>query len=242
VNENNVDLNRNFLASVHDYAGAPPLYGNLNAFLNPKGAHGLDPFVPTISWLVLRHGLTTVGQTVAEGQYEYPAGLFFGEKNLQQGPTLLHDWLVKHLLTAERIVAVDVHTGLGEHGQDLLLADPKDYDRLHKAFGDRVTAPDRKAYQSRGGYPAMITRVFSSKVVYAMTQEFGTYHSIRELRALRDENRAHAQGAQELTNPAKLALKEAFCPADETWRSRVLQRGLSLFLQAHEIAMREESR
>jgi hypothetical protein len=240
VNENNIDLNRNFLESVHDYTGAPRLYENLDSFLNPKGAHRLDPFVPSSVWLMLRHGLRTVRQAVAEGQYEYPAGLFFGGKNLQHGPALVQEWLVKYLRTAGRIVAVDVHTGLGEYGQDLLLAEPEVYGRLRTAFGERVTALDPKtAYQSRGSYPSMIARVFHSKAVYAVTQEFGTYHSIRVLRALRDENQAHGRDSKELTNPAKLALKEAFCPADEAWRSSVLQRGLSMFLQAHEIAVRE---
>jgi hypothetical protein len=85
----------------------------------------------------------------------------------------------------------------------------------------------------------MITRVFQKKAVYAVTQEFGTYHSIRVLRALRDENLAHRRDSKGLTKPAKLALKEAFCPTDEVWRSVVLQRGLSLFLQAYDIVVGE---
>jgi hypothetical protein len=114
----------------------------------------------TSSWL------PNIRQAVAEGQYEYPAGLFFGGKVLQHGPALLQDWFVKHLWAAGRIVPVDVHTGLGAYGQDSVLVEPEDYERQRKAFGERVRVPDPKVvYETRGGYPAMIARVFHSKAV-----------------------------------------------------------------------------
>ena len=81
-NENNVDLNRNFLAQAEDYDGAPESYGKLNSFLNPPTPPSADFYYVKPAWLILRHGMTTLKQAVAGGQYKYPNGLFFGGEKL----------------------------------------------------------------------------------------------------------------------------------------------------------------
>jgi len=50
---------------------------------------------------VLRHGLRAVTQAIAEGQYEFPRGLFFGGSKLESGPALYLDWLRDNLPRAE---------------------------------------------------------------------------------------------------------------------------------------------
>jgi len=239
-NENNVDLNRNFMASDADYAGAPPAYRELDSFLNPAGlpASGLS-YDAAAAWLILRHGLPTLRQAVAGGQYEYPRGLFFGGRRLQQGPQLVQMWLQNHLSSVERAVAVDVHTGLGEYGEDTLLVENRDYDRLRNLFGQRVAPLEPQsgpAYRIRGGYHEMLGQLFQNASLSFVSQEFGTYHSIRVLQALREENRVHHYAPPGVDNDQKLALKEAFSPLDENWRRRVLERGGDLLAQAHRLA------
>jgi hypothetical protein len=63
-------------------------------------------------------------------------------------------------------------------------------------------------------------------------QEFGTYHSVRVLHALREENRWHQHGGGTVEHPTKSELKEFFCPEDEAWRKAVLARGKELLQQA----------
>src|SRR3989449_3260944 len=84
VNENNVDLNRNCLGNTA-YAGAPSAYVELESFLNPQSPPTSDLFTLKAIWLILRHGMPALKQAVVGGQYEYPKGLFFGGKQLQQG-------------------------------------------------------------------------------------------------------------------------------------------------------------
>src|SRR6185503_8493082 len=79
VNENNVDLNRNFRGD-EPYSGAPPAYAKLNSFLNPASPPSADLYYAKAVFLILRYGMAALKQSVVGGQYEYPKGLFFGGK------------------------------------------------------------------------------------------------------------------------------------------------------------------
>jgi hypothetical protein len=234
-NENGVDLNRNFLGPDEPYAGAPDGYPKLDSFLNPPTSPANDFYYVRAGWLVARYGLSSLRQAVAGGQYDYPRGVFFGGKQLQQGPGEYQAWLARRFLTAERIVAIDVHTGLGKYGSDTLLVEPEKYDTLRPIFGDRVAAsePDQSpAYRVRGGYDSLLARIAPKTNSYFVCQEFGTYHSVRVLHALREENRWHQHGGGTVEHATKSELKEFFCPGDEAWRKAVLARGKELLQQA----------
>ena len=127
VNEGNVDLNRNFLGPDEDYVGAPEAYGKFDSFLNPRSPPSMDFFLIRAVWLIARYGMPALRQTVAGGQYEFPKGLFFGGKRLEQGPLQCQTYVAEHLATAEHVVAIDVHTGLGKYGEDTLLVEEKHY-------------------------------------------------------------------------------------------------------------------
>lgn len=234
VNENKVDLNRNSPGDER-YTGAPEAYPRLDAFLNPPGPPSRDLYLLKTAWLVLRHGMPALRQTVAGGQYEYPKGLFFGGKRLEQGLQSYEAFLARRLSSVERVVAVDVHTGLGRYGEDVLLAGSKDCENLRRVFGERVAPSEPElgpAYRIRGGLESLVTRVISKAEVLFVTQEFGTYGPVKNLHALREENRWHHHGRGTLDHPAKRVLKKAFNPDDESWRQPVLNRGREVLNQA----------
>lgn len=237
VNENNVDLNRNFPAG-EEYSGAPGTYAKLDSFLNPQSLPSTDLFRLKALLLILRYGMPALRQAVAGGQYEFPKGLFFGGKQVQQGPEQYETFLAQRLASVEEVVAIDVHTGLGKFGKDTLLVEPKDYDTLRRVFGERVTPlePERSpAYQIQGDVQSMISRVFPNAKVSFVCQEFGTYNSTRVLHALREENRWHHYGEGVLDHPTKRNLKETFYPQDPSWLRSVLQQGKELVNKASEI-------
>src|SRR5207245_11406208 len=111
----NCDLNQQCFAD-RTYAGVPPTYAVLDSFLNPESPPASDLFTLRAAWLILKHGMPALKQAVVGGQYEYQKGLFFGGKRLQQGPEKYKTFLTLHLASAERIIAIDVHTGLGKYG------------------------------------------------------------------------------------------------------------------------------
>lgn len=239
VNEHNVDLNRNFLAPDEAYVGAPNSYARFNEWLNPATPPRSDGFFLRAFALIARHGMPMLKQTIAGGQYDFPKGLFYGGGQLEEGPRFYQTFLEERLDSAERILAIDVHTGLGKSGSDTLLVASKQgataYQRLQEMFGEHVSSLDPElsvAYTVQGSYAAMLSRVFGDAQVDVITQEFGTYPAIRVLHALREENRCHYFAKANLHHPAKQRLKAAFCRKDDRWRHAVLSRGAGLIRQA----------
>jgi uncharacterized protein DUF2817 len=246
-NENNVDLNRNFLGANEEYAGAPDGYEKLDAFLNPSTPPSADFFYLRAAWLIARYGLEALKQSVAGGQYVNPRGLFFGGARLEEGPRKLQAFMADRLGDAERITLIDVHTGLGPFAEDRLLteAEPGHIFRAIKAaFGERVQSlatGQSVAYQVRGGGHTMYPRVMAGDQFYFVTQEFGTYNSVAVLAALREENRWHHYGGGTVDHPAKRRLKEVFSPDSGRWRRAILQRGRDVIGQAMALAFEEGS-
>jgi hypothetical protein len=216
------------------YAGAPATYSKLDWFLNPQSPPARDFYTLRAGWLVFRYGMPALKMAVVGGQYEYPKGLFFGGKRLQEVGEKYQAFLTERLISAERLVAIDVHTGIGNYGEDILMVEPKDYSALRPMFGERVASPDPEksdSYSVRGALETMFSRAMPKAEVFAITQECGTYSPTKVLHALREENRWHHYGAGTLDHRTKRILKETFCPSDETWRESVLNRGRELLKQ-----------
>jgi len=234
VNENNVDLNRNFRTNGF-YAGAPATYAQLDTFLNPRTPPAFDFYLARAACFLSRYGMAALKQSIVGGQYEFPKGLFFGGRQLEEEARRYQEFLQTRLTMVEKAIVIDVHTGLGKFAQDSLLVEAADHAHLRTVFGQRVTAlqPDLgHAYRIEGGLESMIFRVFSKHRPTFIGQEFGTYGPIKVLHALREENRWHHYGEGTLDHATKRSLKETFCPEDETWRRAVLKRGTELVAQA----------
>jgi len=94
-NENNVDLNRNFLRLDEQYSGVPEGYEKVKDFINPKTVPKKNEYSYNIRalMLMLKYGFSNLKQAVAEGQYQYPTAIQYGGSKLEKGPTMLIKWL-----------------------------------------------------------------------------------------------------------------------------------------------------
>lgn len=234
ANENNVDLNRNFLLGAEVWSGAPQLYAALDPLLNPASAPSWDGFVLRAAVLATRYGFHRVKQAIAEGQYEFPRGLFYGGAELQEGPRRFIEWLKQHLRTASYISAVDLHTGLGRYATDTVIPDHQNnitpaHD-LSQRLGRHFVAPDERsvAYEVRGGLGAALPKVLPDVQIDFVVQEIGTQGPLTVLHALREENRWHFFGDGSIVHPAKRRLHEALCPSAPRWRRRAIELGIDL--------------
>jgi hypothetical protein len=239
VNENNVDLNRNFLAGGKP-AGTPPAYWDaVNLLLNPASPPRWDGFYVRAAWLLLQHGMPTVRQAVAGGQRVNPKGLFYSGTALEAGPAAFQKLMQERLAGAERILSIDVHTGLGRFGEDRLLVDARlggtrAHQEMLDAYGDRIEFLNKQgiAYAVSGALHEMYFRSFPQARVGFASQEFGTYGALRVAAALRAENRWHHYGGGGINHVSKRALLAVFCPDDESWRASVLARGREVIAQS----------
>ncbi len=122
VNEDNVDLNRNFV----DF-DAPPTnegYDRIADLLVPDTwdeatqASTLDALLTTAGEV----GFDTFQQWITGGQYTHPTGLFYGGR----GPVWSHRALVSMcdevLAGRDRVAIIDLHTGLGPWGVGELIS------------------------------------------------------------------------------------------------------------------------
>ncbi len=233
VNENNVDLNRNFLLPGQAYDGAPPAYATLDGLLNPASPPGgLDTFWLSALWAIVTQGYGGVKNAVVSGQYDFAQGLFFGGKEMQRGPAATANLLLDRLSDRERVVHVDWHSALGAFGDRTLLlegaVDAVAARRVRGVLGEGVRtwdASDSAAYTIRGGMTAFLLARLEGVRYDGLTCEFGTYPNLKVLAALRGENRQHhwGGGATPPTHPTKRALVEAFAPASVDWRAAVLR-------------------
>lgn len=245
ANESNVDLNRNFLGPGERWEGASALYRRLDPLLNPRTPPAADGFYLRLGLFALRHGMSGPRQAIAEGQYEFPRGLFYGGSRLESGPRLLLDWLQANVAGAAYLLALDLHTGLGGSGAETVILEPgvsatpaaELGHALHRPLVD--AAAGQAAYRIRGGMAGAIAQVVDKVRADFVVQEMGTRSSLAVLHALREENRCHHYAAADLHHPARFALRDTFCPASPRWRARAVDRGLSLLRAAAAWAFRD---
>jgi hypothetical protein len=244
--EQGIDLNRNFLLPGETYEGAPARYRELDTLLNPTYPPSyLDTFLFRAGLAILRYGFADLKEAVAGGQYDYPKGLFFGGHAPARVHELLDRLLPAWIGAAETALHIDFHTGLGRWGEFALLFE-FDLDERRRAwlaerFGpDRIHGPDPNdiAYHARGALGRWGETRFADRSYTLVCAEFGTYHPLNVLRALRDENQAHHWGTPEApsTVRAKAWLREAFAPSDVAWRETTVRQAATLVRRALEVA------
>ena len=248
VNENNIDLNRNFLLPGEAYAGASAEYAALNGFLNPSApARLFDPYLARACWTIARVGLPALKQAVAEGQYSYPNGIFFGGHQPARSTAIIRDNMMRWI-RGRRVVHLDLHSGLGKYAAYKLLApaslDAQELAVYRQLFGTetQIAGSDRGiAYRMRGDLGHYVSSMAKSIDYRFLFVEFGTYSPVRVLGALRRENQSHFLMPKDSTarQRAKAALLECFCPASSSWRASVLQQGLLIIERARQAAARE---
>lgn len=238
VDECNRDLNRNFLLQGDDYSGAPPLYAQLDAILNPRSAtEAFDWFYAQALLVLARHGFPEVQSAIASGQYAYAQGLFYGGSELSAVGVWLRERLPTWLAKQRQVVHFDFHTGLGKSGTCQLLIENalstgqrRQLDEVHGEDSYTVVAKARNAYQAKGSFGRWCAEISKVPDYLFATAEFGTYGPLQVLAALRAENRCHHWADRESTafRNAKARLLEVFCPASTQWRKATLARAAEM--------------
>ena len=186
-------------------------------------------------------------RAIVGGQYDFPLGLFFGGHGPSPARRLLEEQLPRWVGSAEVVIHLDVHTGLGRWGRLALLLEARRGARAGPmdgrgrsargsssapAWGSRTRAG---AAWDRGARPGSPTGPITSSAPSS-----GPTRASKVLAALRAENRAHHWGRPDdpATLRAKRRLLEAFTPADPDWRASALAQGLAAVRRAFEAASR----
>jgi len=243
VNENNVDLNRNFICEQE--SGVQKLnqaYDRAHSFLNPQEplkTAGNPFYYLKLLNLILCLGPANFKEAVLYGQYRYPRGLYYGGSGFERSTTILSSLFQEAVSSCERFLLIDMHSGYGPRYQMTIvnsIHEKRASADLQASFDYPLVAktdPD-EFYQMQGDMVDYLYRImesqFPGKYFYATGFEFGTFGSsfgavIKSLKAMIHENRLSQHGAssRKVAEKVRHNFCELFFPAEERWREKALQ-------------------
>lgn len=236
TNEDNIDLNRNFM----DYSAALPAnpdYDRLAAAISPANNSMTSNFLGSLRFVTYRacHGAAALQRAVTRGQYSHPQGLFYGGTAPSWSNLTLAEICSKFLVRAKRVVFVDVHTGLGPYGYgELIINEPVSHPAFSRALAcwgkERVKSTvtgDSVSSQLSGCVNLAISRMLAGADVTAVGLEFGTLPAMEVFNRMRSENWLHHYGGDNHkdSKPIRSKFLQAFCPVEEGWRQAVWEQG-----------------
>lgn len=228
VNEDNVDLNRNFVDwTSPDGPPSNPDYAEIAELLVPADWSEAEQERTTAELMTraMEVGLERFQEIVSGGQYDHPTGIFHGGTAPTWSHRWLREWASGHLAAAERLTIIDLHTGLGPwgHGELISHAAPGDpqYDRANARWtGVRsFHAGDSVSAQLSGDWLGIVHELAPGAEVTPIAIEYGTVDTIQVLQALRADAWLHAHG--DPTGPdapaVRAQVRAAFADDDPSW-------------------------
>jgi hypothetical protein len=245
VNENNVDLNRNFLRHPDEHVPNPD-YETLFEAINPDDLEEESERARQARLLEFarEHGTRRLQEVLTCGQYTYRMGLQFGGVEEEESNRLIRLVLRNETRGARRVAWIDIHTGLGPYGVCEMISqaapEAPAYRRGARWYGDAVrstVAGDSVTPYLNGDIlDGALTEISSAVEVTPFAPEFGTYDLARIFLAMRADNWLHHHG--DLESPQARAIKaellEVFRPANADWQSRILDRGARILEQTRD--------
>jgi hypothetical protein len=242
VNRNNVDLNRNFLIDPSVFKSTKDNYKKLDSFLNPKEAVQVNClsrwfFIIKVFFKFLKVPADVMKNTILQGQYEYPKGLYFGGSSYQYQKNNIDQIVNSTLLNYSQVFILDLHTGYGKKNKMHLFANANDKSSskiLNKIFLEKnIDYGDSKNfYETTGNLVGYLESKSNAKTkIFGVAFEFGTFDSqnifgsIESLRRMIIENQSfhHSTNSRSKTK-IELLFKKLFYPNDETFLPSALKQ------------------
>lgn len=249
VNEDNVDLNRNFIdwessvprnekyAALHEAFVCPEWIG-------PRRDHADELFARVKKSLGGHAGIASI---VEAGQYEFPDGMFYGGDGPVWSNRTLNEIVQTFTRDTSDVIVFDLHTGAGPYGYPALLSVAAlDHDGLEwgKSIygpalsivrtGEGATTETGIAATATGYVSQAMRNAMPNSRVLPLVIECGTLEGSVVMEAVQADNWLHLYGtvASPLGQKIKDTLKVAFIPADPEWQRNCLASSLRYFDRA----------
>ena len=245
-NENNVDLNRNFIIDWDgfDYSSNKD-YPEVKSFLQPEKKIGNAfwhevGFYLSLAKEAITKGADKVSDALLTGQYEYPQGVYYGgtkdEKSTAYLKGVFNDCLDGEY---DNIVHIDIHSGYGPRYNMVIfnsVYDTMNEAQTKEAFGyDYVIAHDSESFYATTGdttdyFYRLAERKNTDKELFSTCFEFGTigdsfFDTILSLKYTVDENRQYwYRTDNKITADVVYEhYKELYYPTETQWREKTVQ-------------------
>jgi hypothetical protein len=242
VNENSVDLNRNFV------------YGKFNTEINPDFKilkYLFTPQRPVRSFFMeslsfwgrviramLTSGISRVSTAALLGQHQTPKGFYYGGTQHEESAQVLMGLYRNALEEYDTVIQMDIHTGYGPRDQMSIIIPPVDpisskeaAEKFKYPLVQKINPEEFYAISGDMGeyYYLLRNEEFPLKKIFVCGFEFGTFGDslparIRSLRAMIFENQLNWHGAVNETSEQAIRheFNELYFPADPQWREKAL--------------------
>jgi hypothetical protein len=236
-NEDNVDLNRNWI----DFDRPLPTNERYEEIAEdlcpPNGSAEAQAAADArlASWRE-RNGEGAFMQAVTGGQWRRADGLFYGGAGPSWSRKVLTDVLKSNLGSAARITIVDFHTGLGPHGYAEPIIhrrrDDPGFVRTRSWIGAAATSiygGGSVSAEIYGDGLSAIQALLPKAVIDGVALECGVLPVDKVGAALRADNWLHAHGDPTAPQAAgiKKLIREAFHSDAPAWQGMALGQGLA---------------
>ena len=243
VDEHNADVNRNFVGESPPEPASPAGYAELDPVINPRGAPAagseIGYWLKAGRLIARSRGIRPLAKAVAEGQYEYPHGLFYGGERVGESCRTLQDVVLGLAAGVDRVSVLDVHSGLGPSATATLICEANvgAANSRERVLSDHyrrrvlLDGSNDNAYDARGTFARWCARALADKEFLYCCVEVGTVGPLAVLSALRRENRAHhwrPVGSAAYVR-TKEVLRETFAPRSPRWRRASVTEGVEVF-------------
>ena len=244
TDQDNIDLNRNFLIDPKDFSSTNENYKKINDFLNPPTIGGPVKFFDKTLFIfksigqIVLNGYSTLRNSILIGQYEFERGLFFGGFRYQNQKNIIDDIISEYFSNYRGVVVLDLHTGYGETNKMHILS-VADSDKKKKEISNFFQSDIEFVNKSKDFYKAkgdlmsyMASFEKPNMEVNGVVFEFGTMNSqtvlgsIESLRRMVLENQFYYRPSfQDSDNEQvqKLFL-DMFNPQDENFRKSAVRQ------------------
>ena len=235
VNEDNVDLNRNFVDHAKPYPKNPG-YDELRSFICPKEwtpaqeARSRDAFLAYEA----KHSHAALTDAIAAGQYVDPQGVFYGGAKPVWSNRTIRAILAPFNATVKLAAFVDLHTGLGPYGFGEIMSNHGAKEPGHflmkEWWGNEATYFDdgtSSSYLVLGDINIGVCQALSNAKVAGITLEYGTIPKEDMLRAVRGDNWLYVHGKVDSPQgrEIKAQIRAAFYQEHDDWKQMVAERG-----------------
>ena len=245
-NENNVDLNRNFILDWDSFDRASNQeYPKVDTFLGPTGKIGNAlwheaGFYLSLAKTAITEGADTISDALLTGQYEYPEGVYYGGDGDESSTVYLKDVFARCLESRyENIVHIDIHSGYGPRYNMVIfnsVYETMNEQESQAAFGyDHIIAYDSESFYATTGdttdfFYRLADQKQSTTRLFSTCFEFGTigddfFDTILSLKYTVDENRNHWYPTENKIS-AQIVHEnymELFYPTETAWREKTVE-------------------
>jgi hypothetical protein len=242
VNEDGVDLNRNFV-DFSQPLPASSAYETLHEWLIPADWDGEARRAADAALLAFgqSQGMPALQAAVSAGQYTRPSGLFYGGVRPSWSALTLTSLLSEALpASVRRLGVIDLHTGLGPAGYGEPILDgtgPADRERALRWYGPEVKdlgTGESVSARLVGTMARGVRRARPDLELTFIGLEFGTRPTMEVLTALRADHWLHAQRTVDPALRAQIQeqMRQAFFSTSPAWQAAVYGRTADLAYRA----------